>query len=146
MGNLITLQMPVGRGRRWEGWAGRRRGGNDAGDVEIKPPPSPLHPLPSLCCHEHDNCRCWRIRYPPRAASESSTGQQIVSAAGGVTNTQRSSNLCTQSFAVKGWKGSENCLMGVVIYVVITDEEFTAGFGRVEKQNQRAAVHMLEQI
>lgn len=44
-----------------------------------------------------------------------------------MTNTQRSSNLCTQSFAVKGWKGSENCLMGVVIYVVITDEEFTAG-------------------
>lgn len=63
-----------------------------------------------------------------------------------MTNTQRSSNLCTQSFAVKGWKGSENCLMGVVIYVVITDEEFTAGFGQVEKQNQRAAVHMLEQI
>lgn len=48
MGNLITLQMPVGRGRRWEGWAGRRRGGNDAGDVEIKPPPLPSTSPPAV--------------------------------------------------------------------------------------------------
>lgn len=128
MGNLITLQMPVGRGRRWEGWAGRRRGGNDAGDVEIKPPP-PLLSIPSLRPHVamstttadaggSDILPGLRVK----AAQVSRLFQQR-----GVTNTQRSSNLCTQSFAVKGWKGSENCLMGVVIYVVITDEEFIAG-------------------
>lgn len=128
MGNLITLQMPVGRGRRWEGWAGRRRGGNDAGDVEIKPPPlpSPSPPRPYVAMSA-TTADAGGSDILPGLRVKAAQVSRLFQQRGGMTNTQRSSNLCTQSFVVKGWKENENRLMGVVIRVVITDAGFTAG-------------------
>ena len=147
MGNLIILQMPVGRGRRW---AGRRRGGNDAGDVEIKypstPPPPPPPPVPMLPWARQlqmlkdpiSSPGCERKQH--RSADCFSSGGNDKHAA-----EQQSEHTVIRC---KRWERERKLPDGRrYLPVVIADAELTAGFGRVAKQSQRAAVvHVLEQI